>query len=97
MQRRGGRQSVYNLGISASYGGTVSFLFWNSCFLWAKCQFLILKYAFLMEELSIYFGIRVSCGRTVSFLFWNLRSLWTNCQFILKFVFLVAELSLSYF
>jgi hypothetical protein len=68
MQRHGGRQSIYNLGNSASFGGTVSFLFWNSRFLCANCQFLILKFVFLVDKLSVsYFEVRISCGQTVSF------------------------------
>ena len=112
MKRRGGQQSIYNLGITAycglsvsyyeicvSCGRTVSFLFWNLCFLWANCQFLVLKFVFLVGEVSVsYFEIFVSCGRTVGFLFWNLCFLWAKCRFlILKFVFLVDELSVSYF
>ena len=119
MKRRGGQQSFYNLGITAycglsvsyyeicvSCGRTVSFLFWNLCFLWAKCRFLILKFVFLVDELSVsYFEICVpygrivslfwsfvSCGRSVSFLFWNLCLLWAKCPFlILHFVFLIGE------
>ena len=63
MHPHGGRQLIYNLGNSASFGGTVSFLFWNSCFLWVNCQFLILEFLLLLGKLSVsYFGIRVSCG-----------------------------------
>ena len=66
---------------------------YNYCFLWANCEFLILKFVFLMGELWVsYFEICVSCGRTVSFLFWNLCFLWAKCPFlILEFVFLIGE------
>jgi len=108
-----GELSVSYVDIRVSCGPAVSFLFWSSCFFWANCLFLILKFVFLVDELSVsyfeicvlvdelsvsYFEIRVSCGPAVSFLFWSSCFLWANCQFlILKFVFLVDGLSVSYF
>ena len=48
----------------------LSVSYFEICFLWTKCEFLILKFVFLVGELSVsYFEICVSCGRTVGFLF----------------------------